>query len=345
MTKVRTMRRRSFERVLVATKSSYLGDTIIATPFLAQLRAALPDARIDLLTGPQQVEILTGCPDVDSFIPLPQRDRKRLAPMWRLIRGLRATRYQAAFLLNRSGRSALTAIAAGVPERIGLSAEGRGPLLTTRVRWNRRQPEIECHLDLLRAVGLPATYALPRLWVTAAERDEAVRWLPPGDGPLVVMHPSCAHDRRRRNWPAERYVALGDHLVADRGARLLLAGSAEERDDCAAVAAAIRQPVTVLAGQTDFRQTMAVIAHAALWVGNDGGMLHTAVAVGTPTVGIFGPTMAQRWGYHDERHRTLVHGAPCRRASGNAIRASLDAVSLDEVRAAVEEVWPAAVSD
>src|SRR5437763_415350 len=96
-------------RILVVTKFRYLGDTIIATPFLRRLREARPDADISLLAGPAVPELLHGCPYIADFIPFSAGDARRLAPTLALVRRLREKRFDIVFLLNRSLHSALVA--------------------------------------------------------------------------------------------------------------------------------------------------------------------------------------------------------------------------------------------
>jgi heptosyltransferase-2 len=227
---------------------------------------------------------------------------------------------------------------------VGFDTEFRGPLLTNRVAYDWNKPDRDCALDLLRACGLPADPALPELWLDEAERAEAEEILrangvEPGEF-LIGMQPG-AHDPEVREWGAVKYAEAADRLSAAHEGRVILLGSAEERPVSEAVARAMKSsksPPLVLTGETSLRQALALIARCRLWVGNDGGLLHAAVALGPATVGIFGPTKAARWGYSTPRHKTIARSPE----SGNgkpdatAIRACLDSIAPDEVIAAAE---------
>lgn len=332
-------------RLLVITKFRYMGDTIVATPFLRCLHEACAPLRprITLLSGPAMPTLLQGCPYVEEVWPFDPKARPRFANNRQLIERVRAARFHGAFVLNRSLHSALVAWLGHIPARIGFDTEHRGPLLTTRVPYDWRKTDRECALDLLRAVGAPAENgdALPELWVSEAERAEARALLADrgteAGGLLVAMQPG-AHDPEVREWGAERFAEVGARLTRERAASVVLLGSAEERTVAERVAAAMEgrgapRPV-ILAGETGLRQALSVLSLSDLWVGNDGGMLHAAVALGPATVGIFGPTKAGRWSYDLPRHRTMVVHPPDGAKDAATIRRCLDGITPESVYAA-----------
>ena len=247
---------------------------------------------------------------------------------------MRARRYDTAFLLNRSLGSALIAALGGVRRRIGHNAEGRGPLLTHRVAYDWGRPDRECALDLLRAEGFAADGGMPELWVDQAEHELgravlAQRGLGPASG-LLVIHPG-ANDPHIRAWGAERFAAAGDALAGSTGLRVVITGAADDLPVAEATARAMRAPAIILAGELGLRESFAVVARAALFVGNDGGMLHAAASLCAATVGIFGPTKSARWGYDTASHRTAV-ALPARPTRSDAeIRACLDRIEPDHV--------------
>jgi heptosyltransferase-2 len=330
-------------RLLVVTKFRYLGDTIVATPFLRRLKEAVPQAEVTLLTGPALPALLQGCPylaDIRTFDPKgPGRLRRNLA----LISRLRRARFDAAFLLNRSLHSAFLAAAARIPDRIGFDTEYRGPLLTARVPYDRVRPEIECYLDLLRAVGIPVEYAQPELWVTEAERAQARGMLCGDEGglsrPVVLLQPG-AKDPYKKQWEAARFAAVADGLAAARPhATLALIGAPEERPACEKVAALSGARMLNLAGRTSLRAALALLAEADLLIANDTALVHAAAALGTSTVTIQGPQTAGKWGYGPPEHRVVTvppdAAAP---ADRHANRRALDRIPPEPPLAAALEL-------
>lgn len=325
--------------LLVLTKYRFMGDTVVASPLLRAARRAFPDARITLLTGPAAVTVLAGCPYVDRFVSYdPYNTQRGALALLGLTRALRREgRPDLCLVADRSFRSALFALLCGGRVRAGFASEGRSRLLTHPVPYHGEKHETECYLDILRAVapepeGEPYD-PTPQLWVTDGEREDArqmlaERGVAPGT-PLVGMQPA-AHDALVREWGAERFACVADRLARERGMRAVLLGSADERPVSERVAAAMTHAPLILTGETGLRQALAAISHCRLWIGNDGGLLHMAVALGLPTVGIFGPTKAVRWGYPPP-HRTMVVYPDTPATDPQTIRRCLDAITPDAV--------------
>jgi ADP-heptose:LPS heptosyltransferase len=101
-----------------------------------------------------------------------------------------------------------------------------------------------------------------------------------------------------KRWPADHFAALADSLIASHGGTVLLLGTETDADAVRAVRAAMHAPVVDLTGTLDFGQWQALAQHAALYIGNDTGMTHCALAGGAPTLCIFGPTDARQYGLY-----------------------------------------------
>lgn len=316
-------------RILVVTKFRYLGDTIVATPFLRRLREAMPDVQITLLTGPAMPILLQGCPyldDIVTFNPAAPGVWKRNSE---LLSRLRKRQLDVAFLLNRSLHSALMAALAHAPLRIGFNTEYRGPLLNIRVPYSRTRSEIECYLDLLRVVGIEAEYALPELWVTEEERYHARELLAksgvPSEHRLILIQPG-AKDPYKKQWDTHQFAAVTNALAQEGNLAFVLIGAQEEQPVCEEMTRLTCAPVTNLAGKTDLREVLALLTEADLLISNDTALVHAAVAVGTHTVTIHGPQTATKWGYNTPLHRVITVSSDVARADRHANRRALDRI-------------------
>jgi heptosyltransferase-2 len=338
---------RSARRVAVVTKLRYMGDTIVATPLLRHLRCYLPTASITLLTAPSVAVALKNCPYVDSLVSMNSDGKSRFQQALELGRALRAGRFTAVFLVNRSFHCALMALLARVPIRIGARCELRGPLLTVGVPRSFYRHEVDGHLDILRTLGYEVKAALPELWLQDEERAAAADvlrahgWDDKSGRPLIAFQPG-ANDAWIRAWGAERYAFVADTLLGETGGVGLMLGGPGERGAAAAMAKAARSPLIDLVGEIELRQALAVIGLVDLWIGNDTGLLHAAVAQHVPSVGLFGPNKVARWGYDAPRHRSLVvfPESPAHRDSD--VRRCLDAISENQVLEAAHDVLRAA---
>ncbi len=317
---------------LLVVCPSWVGDTVMATPALRALRAALPGAFIGALVRPGLDELLAGTPLCDELHvdrPTGMMGPKRVAGR------LRMRRYEAAALLTNSFSTALIARLAGIPRRFGYDRDGRGLLLTDRLRAPTRRetppfrrsatapgqwapvPACRYYFEvarrLLESFGVEAgEMGALELGVTVAQQAAADALLaqagiaaPTGEdrsGGLVMIC-SGGNDPAKR-WPAERFAALAEQLARERGVRVLLSGSAQEAEILAGIAARVAaawrgEVVNLLAKGADgsaltLGALKGVIRRCALMVTNDTGPRHIAAALGVPVVTLFGPT-DHRW--------------------------------------------------
>lgn len=302
-------------RRILVVKLADLGDLLTTSPALRALRLSFPRTRIDLLATPGSAGLLHGSDLVDRLIPFDKFafDRPRDAPAalpagLALGRRLRGARYEALVLLHHlttawgTAKYAALALASGAPIRAGLD-NGRGRFLTHHAvdRGFGERHEVDYWLAVVGTLG--ATNPAPKLEVTippAAEAAAAARWaaLGLGDGPTALLHPGSGAFSPARRWPAERYAALADRLAGDLGLRVgVLAGPAPGEPELARrLIRAMRRPAALVEGVPTPQELAALLRRASLFVGNDGGVMHLAAAVETPSVAIFGPTNHRAWG-------------------------------------------------
>jgi len=319
--------------VVILLKHRFLGDAIVATPLIAAVKQVYPEAPVVVVTGAGAAQLLAEHPAISSLRTYGSGtaertqggSRRLMRAAWNLASELRAkSRPERVFVVDRSLRAALTACRMGARERIGFDTEGRGFLLTTRVAYDPERPETECGLDLLRAVAPGSYNARPQLFLSAAEKVAGLALLPEGRGPLIGIQPGASHDYKQ--WPREHLVTVVTALVQERGARMVLVGGPEERPAVEAFLAQVRVPIARdLTGQTKLRETMGVLANLTLFLGNDTGVNHIAAALGTPTVALFGPTPAHKWGWEGPQNRVLL-----------APEGQMDRLRPEPVQAAVE---------
>jgi len=309
-------RTRPVRSVLVITKHNFMGDTIVATPLLRATRRVFPEAKITLLTGVAAEIALREFPYTDRVITYAPRGAQRgAAAMARLVHTLRGDHGapDICLIADRSFRSAVLAACCGARIRAGFDTEGRGALLTHRVPWVMDRPETECGLDILRAIapeepGTPCYDPFPLLAVTTSERERGAQILREREaiGPkLVGIQPGASYPSKQ--WVTTRFAEVARALVADGTGIVLLGGKAEiETARAMREAVGVSAPIVDLTGATDLRETMGVLTQLSLFVGNDTGVTHIAASLGIPTVSLFGPTSAQKWGEQSPRNHVLA---------------------------------------
>lgn len=283
------------ERVLVWLKPQYLGDAVMALPMIDSL--VLTGRKVTVVAGKLVLELLRDRADRATLVPVERM--RRFQDVQTTAARFRQLGFDAAVLVNRSFRSALTVRLAGIPIRVGHAAEGRGPLLTQRVAYPKHRPESECGLDLLRAIGWPTPVQVGSLSLEADELKVGASLR--GDA-TVGVQPGARY--RQKQYPLKLLSEVAKNLVGE-GHRLVLLGGEEEAEDAGRFLEMIGGRAGNLVGQCRLRESMAVAAGLRAMVGNDTGLMHVAAAVGCPTVTLFGPNSAEKWGHKGPNHRSI----------------------------------------
>jgi len=279
------------ERSLIVLKN-YLGDTVMATPLVRSVYAA--SGSVDVFASRTCEQILR-FPDIRlrfaEYVNL-----KNPMLLFRAARNLRHGKYDCAFIVNRSFRSALMCRLAGIKRRIGHATEGRAKLLTDPVPYDDIKPESACYLDLVKRAGIEPSSVVPELYVSDSERSTGRELL---EGAQVGIQAGARHEYKQV--PVDVWRELGSWLT-DKGFKLAFFGGAEERP----VLGELRLSGVDLVGKTSLRDALGAMANLQLMIGGDTGVMHLAAGVGTPTISAFGPTPSDKWGWHHPPHQVLV---------------------------------------
>ncbi|MGH7061053.1 MAG: glycosyltransferase family 9 protein [Stellaceae bacterium] len=206
--------------------------------------------------------------------------------------------------------------------------------------------------QLADTLGLAEAPA-PHLWTGPAHDAAAARLVPKAGGPVLAIGPTA--NWRGKQWRGERFAALAERLTAPDGpvpgARIAVLAAAHERAQAAPLLAATPASRLVdLVGRTDLLTAASVLRRAAMFIGNDTGLMHIAAAAGTPTLGLFGPSpIAQYapWGSATAFVRTTQ---PPEEMFGPGFDHRLtdtlmDSLSVEMAAAAARDLWHRVQSD
>jgi predicted lipopolysaccharide heptosyltransferase III len=300
-------------RNILAIKLRYLGDVLLATPTLHALKAAYPKAHLAVLVNRGTEDILRGNPHVDEILPL---DRGSILQQSRFILDIRRRRFDTVVDLTDGDRAAFLTWISGASVRIGFNAEQRwtGRCYTTVVTGRVGAHRVERDLAAVAPLGIEARDRVPRIWLTQdddARGDHLVARLGiTGDRSWVMIQPGARYWFKA--WPPERFAELADRLNGRFGCQVFVSGSPQEAALAQAVVDHAKSRPLNIAGRSDVRTLAALLKRSALFVGNDTGAMHIAAAVGTPVVGLFGPSNPDEWGPRGGRAETIYKGLDCR---------------------------------
>jgi ADP-heptose:LPS heptosyltransferase len=343
-------------REVLVLRLDRIGDVLMSLPALHDLRRALPRARIRLAVGQWSRDAARSAP-VDDLVVWsapwagrPDEGADSLGELWRKAGALSGL--DLALDLQGDVRASILLWRTRAPLRVGYANTGGAYLLTHVVPLDETVSWVEQNRRAVRCIAGDAT-GPPDLGALAAEaRAEGERLLAAlGLGsrrPLVGIHPGGG--RRVKQWPTNRWSAVGARLQRERGARILITGSEADRPLAAAVASGFPEPPVDLTGRLSVGETMALVSVLDLFLSADTGPMHMACALRTPSVSLFGPSDPVRYfsgADHDPALHRVVRAelwcSPCnliRRPPVECAEADppecLGLVSVDAVHAAAE---------
>ena len=297
------------DRRFLIVRLGSLGDIIHTLPASAALRDSFPSAQIDWVVESHWMPVLDGNPDLNSVIPL---NRSSTASVLDSVACLRGAHYTSALDFQSLYKSALLARAAGAKEVLGFdwdyAREGPASLLYSRRIHPSGAHKVEHNLALAEAAG--AKHGTPRF--VLPQSVESNKWI----GEQLAKHGltdfyviSPGGGWRSKCWPAERFGELHQELAKRYGLRgVVSVGPGED---------ALAKEVIEAAGDSapiplamDLLQLTALLRRAKFVVAADTGPLHLAAALGTPVVGLYGPTDPARNGPYGTRAAVVRKALP-----------------------------------
>ena len=291
-------------------QTSFLGDTVLTTPLLAELASRGP---VDALVTPLGATILQGNPSVRELLVYDKRGADDgVLGLRRVARRLRERGYDAAYLAQGSLRSAVLARSSRIGRRVGFDSSSGRALYTERVRYRRDLHHAERLWRLAAGDDAPSPAGdviRPRLFPGDEERSavDAVLSELNGPEPLVALAPGSI-------WGTKRWPHVAALVSALDGVRFVTVGSADDTPLAEAIAMAAPGRVLDATGRLSLLASAELIGRCEVLVANDSAPTHLASGVGTPTITLFGPTVpAFGFGPLAPRSESLgVDGLACR---------------------------------
>lgn len=308
-------------RILIVRLSA-LGDIIHALPVLFAIKRALPSTMVDWLVEDNYAAVLALVPELDRRIIVRARthhaSEKAISfggaiGYVRAVSFLRAQRYDAAVDLQGLIKSAAWARASGAARVIGFDRDHLREPQAVRFYSETVTPPgaghvIDKNLAVLSALDVPDTAEMPRLQATASSDVVAAIVAAGGPRKFIVLNPGAAWSNKR--WPADRFGAVAAGLFRRTRLRSLITWGPFERALAESVVAASGGAAS-LAPATSVADLAVLMRDAAVVVSGDTGPLHIAASMGTPLVGLYGPTWPERNGPWDPKDHALSRADTC----------------------------------
>jgi ADP-heptose:LPS heptosyltransferase len=320
-------------RRILLLRLERIGDLLMTLPALADLRAAAPEAEIDLIVGSWNADLagaiatVTSVPGAIATVTRVQtldaawlaRDGGGLGlpSLLRAARQWRRAHYDLAITFEPDIRSNLLVAGSGAAWTAGYRSGGGGALLDVALEYDPRSHTTDNARRLVSTVlgATPASQTGRILVVPADAHERAAGLLAAGRRPFVGLHVSGG--RAIKQWDSNRFADVARRLIATSGATIVLTGSAADRPLVDSVKRTLPpQSVIDAAGDGDLLTLAAMLERLDLLITGDTGPMHLAVAVGAPVVAVFGPSDPARYeprGPHDRVVRIDLPCSPCNR--------------------------------
>ena len=286
-------------RKILVLQTAFIGDVILATAVVEQLRADFPDAQIDFLLRKGNEGLLKAHPFISNILIWDKKHRKYQG-LWKWWRRIRLERYDLVVNLQRFLATGFLTAFSGAPNRVGFDKNPLSLFFSHRITHQigtTDQPvhEVSRNLSLLspwikKVVGKPKLYPRPEDATSA-----------PPAGSYVCLAPTSVWYTKQ--WPAERWVKLIDQFPANL--QVFLLGGPSDREACEQIRkATTNSKVENMAGELSFLASAAWMGRARMNYVNDSAPLHMASAMNAPVVAVFcstipafgfGPLSDQAW--------------------------------------------------
>jgi lipopolysaccharide heptosyltransferase II len=299
-------------RILIRA-SNWLGDAVMSIPAIRTIKAGRPDAHITIVTPENLAPVWKLVPEVDEIISL------RGKSVFHTVRQIEARKkFDVAILFPNSLRSALEVWLADVPRRVGYAGHFRAELLNQIIREPRKPgPPVhqsKRYLKIAEACGAEVHQQTPDVSSNSSARQS----LAPPHRPSTISHqpfllglcPGAEYGPAKR-WLPERFIEVGQKIVAGHNAKWVLFGTARDVDLGKQIAGALGDHCVNRIGQTTLQQLIDELRQCRLLLTNDTGTMHLAALLGVPTVSIFGSTEPAFTGPLDANHVVLRHHVEC----------------------------------
>lgn len=293
-----------YKNILII-KLCCIGDVLFTTPLLRTLKIAYRDSRITYMVGNWTREVIENNPNIDEILifdpPFQERNVvKKFKSILNIVMTGRHKDFDLAIVCHRSPMAGILTLMMGIDERVGFNYKGRGLALTTGVPFDSQKHEVLRYLDLAEAIGIGDCGLNMEMFIKPDE-DMAARnmlnWLGVNEKDVLVaispgggINPGTSMPSKR--WTKMGYASVADTIIKKYSANIVFIGGKTDRDLVIEIMSImkVKEKSLNIVDKTNWKQTAAIIKRCALFIGNDSGSLYVAAAVGTPTIGIFGPS-------------------------------------------------------
>lgn len=334
-------------RNIIVRMPNWIGDLVMATPILSDLRKAYPDAHITAMCRSPICELLKEDPEIDELFCFSKANGfGRRSERRNVIEKLRKGDYDLGILLTHSFSSAWWFWLGKVKNRLGYECNGRKFFLTQSLPFPQNiqnQHLVTTYKQLLDPLGIPISDTPPRLYLSSKELQDAAVLLRqhgvPENATIVGINPGATYGSAKC-WLPERFRAVSEKLLRDKDVYIVFFSDQATAPVVKEICQGLPPRAINLAGATSLRELASLISHCDVILTNDSGPMHIADALSVPIVAIFGSTSEIVTGPY--RSGTIIHKhvecSPCYQRTCPIDFRCMKRIEADEVYEAIIKV-------
>ncbi len=274
----------------------YLGDLLFAHPFLENLRANFPDAKIEMVVNHIFADIMAENKSVDQVYAF--NKGWSTSKSIKFARKLKQNNYQLGINIHGNWRSTFLMSLINPAEKVGIGGFAKDILLDRTLQLDAEQHMVKQYLTLLDQLNLKVDYEVkPALLHSKVAEDSLKKILQANNfqEQKTTIGLNTGGSWPTKRWPASKFASLADMLIDRYQAQIVLLGGPGDRERSDKIEGLMRNSVINLAGETSLQQLAALLRKLNLVISNDSGPVHVAVASGTKTLTIFGPSDEKKY--------------------------------------------------
>lgn len=325
---------------------NWIGDLVMATPLLADLRRMFPNAELSVLCQSNLCPLLKNDQDVDQILSFQKKQGWVHSEASDIANSIKLGNFDTGILTTNSFSSAWWFWRGNVKRRIGFGGNFRSFLLTDRVASpedKENEHQVVTYKRLLEPLGIPPSDTKPRLYLDPAEvaaaKERLKKWgITPGRNPVVGINPGAAYGSAKC-WLPERFKAVTKRLAQDPEVYVLYFGDSLTAKLVSDICSGMPERVINLAGKTTLSELAATLSLCSVLLSNDSGPMHMAAALKVPLVALFGSTSKIKTGPYGSGQVIYkkVACSPCYKRTCPIDFRCMTSISADEVFEAVVE--------
>ncbi len=289
-----------------------IGNHLMLCPAIRCLKGSDPGYNINVVV-PSQVcaDLLSSNQDISSLFVMNIGEMDSLAKYIRAGKRLRKFLPEAVLVASGSDPVAgsLISFFSGARIRIGEDWKGRGFLYTHKIKADQSASELDQNIALAKFFNITIPPGFPKVYLYQDEISKAVQWISEkgisSNTKILGIHPGCGKQQKWKRWGIENYIKVVKEITKKTDAKVIFFCGPDDNDLIPLIESADISSVFICKSNGSVRNTAAIISLCSLFLSNDSGLRHIAVALGVSTIGIFGPTSLSKNFLGAENHMVV----------------------------------------